>query len=126
MNKYECLIIEHGWFKRSMQNTIKINAINVLKHSPFQWSCGKHTWGVIHGDLKGVFDYMIDNNNFYYNFAHWEKTIFNFSSHYNRNMYDTLINRFLGSRPTLVLAHLSDTMINNDFVYTSQEFKHID
>jgi hypothetical protein len=28
MNKYECLIIEHGWFKRSMQDNIKINAIN--------------------------------------------------------------------------------------------------
>jgi hypothetical protein len=82
VNKYECLIIEHGWFKRSMQNNIKINAINPLKHSPFPCNgvvCN-HTWGVIHGDLKRVFDYMMDNNNLYYNFTPWEKTIFNFSS----------------------------------------------
>lgn len=128
VNKYECFIIEHGWFKRSMQDNIKINPINALKHSPFPCNgvvC-KHTWGVIHGNLKGFFDCMMDDNNLYYNFTPWEKTIFNFSSHYNRNMYDTSIDRFLGNQPTLVRAHVSDTMVTNDFVYTSQEFKRID
>jgi hypothetical protein len=75
VNKCECFIIEHGWFKISMQDNIKINAINDFKHSPFPCNgvvC-KHTRGVIHGDFKGVFDFMMDNNNLYYNFTPWEK-----------------------------------------------------
>jgi hypothetical protein len=41
-------------------------------------------------------------------------------------MYETLIDHFLGSQPMMVPAHVLNTVVTNDFVYTSQEFKHID
>ncbi len=60
-----------------MQDNIKMNTINARKHSPFPCNgvvC-KHTWGVIHGDLKGVFDYMMDTTTSI-TISHLEKNLF--------------------------------------------------
>ncbi len=43
--------------------------LNIHPFHVMELCVSTHGGGVIHGDLKGVFDFMMDNNNLYYNFT---------------------------------------------------------
>jgi hypothetical protein len=91
-------------------------ATSFFEHTKKRPAC-KDKWGIISGDFKKVFSYMLQttHNQNYWTLSPQEKVTFHLPKKVPKNFYDPLL-KFMGIKPIYNPPHVQDLMGDVDVI----------